>query len=114
VQRDFDVHGARPSGRPYPPRNHDDPLVGVLWTAGDRPADWLTAGGALEAVLLTATAHGGAASLLNQPVEIPALREALRTELALPGHPQTIVRVGVGAPVPPTPRRPLDEIVVRP
>jgi hypothetical protein len=114
VQRDFDVHGARPSGRPYPPRNHDDPLVGVLWTAEDRAADWLRAGSALEAVLLTATAHGAAASLLNQPIEIPALRTALRTELALPGHPQAIVRVGIGAPVPPTPRRPVDDVVLRP
>jgi hypothetical protein len=112
VQRDFDVHGARPSGRAHAPGDRDDPLVGVLWTDGDRRTDWLRAGLALEAVLLTVTAHGGAASLLNQPVEIPTLRTALRTELALPGHPQAIVRAGVGAPVPPTPRRAVEDVVV--
>jgi hypothetical protein len=113
VQRDFDVLGSVPSGRSGP-RTADDPLLGVLWTTGDRPADWVRAGMALEAVLLTATVAGAAASLLNQPTEIPALRSAVRHELALGGFPQAILRIGVGAAAPPTPRRPLDDVLARP
>jgi len=41
VQRNFDVTGAR---RVEVPTGVDRPLPAVLWTDGDRPADWLRAG----------------------------------------------------------------------
>jgi hypothetical protein len=43
---------------------------------------------------------GVSASFLNQPLEIAATRAALRHELALPGFPQVVLRLGVGADVP--------------
>lgn len=106
VQRDFDLDGEVPRAA----YGVDRPLAAVLWTDGDRPADWLRAGMALEAVLLRATVLGVSASFLNQPVELPALRAELRQELMLPGFPQVILRLGVGSDGAPTPRRPVEEV----
>lgn len=108
VQRDFDVTGAVHRDRAR--EIVDDPLPAVLWTDGDRPDDWLRAGQALMAVLLRATEAGVGASFLNQPLEIPSLRAALRQDLALPGFPQMILRLGIGHGGAPTPRRPVDEV----
>jgi hypothetical protein len=52
--------------------------------------------------------------MVNQPVEIPPLRDTVRHELGIAGWPQAILRIGVGAPVPATPRRPVDDLLVTP
>ncbi|GAA2635623.1 NAD(P)H nitroreductase [Dactylosporangium fulvum] len=81
---------------------------GVVVTEGDEPREWLTAGEALSAVLLTATADGLATSPMSDLVEIIAAREALRRTLGNVGHPAIVVRVGVagrGATGPRAPRR---------
>jgi hypothetical protein len=109
VQRDFDPSGQAVAGRDM---GDDDPMLAVLWTDGDSPVDWLRAGMALGEVLLALTAGGGSASLLNQPIEIPPLRAAVRTELGITGFPQLILRLGVGHPVTATPRRHLDDLLV--
>jgi nitroreductase len=99
------------SGQPNPRHEHGDrPLPAVLWTREDRPADWLRAGMALESVLLRATVLGVSASFLNGPLELPALRAKLRDELALPGFPQVALRLGIGTPGAPAPRRAVDEV----
>lgn len=84
------------------------PVLAVLSTPADEPADWMAAGQALERVLLLATHHGLQASHLNQPVEIPTLRTQLQ-ELIRAGVPQLVLRLGYPThDLPPTPRRPLD------
>ena len=55
-----------------------DPTIALLLTDGDRTADWVRAGQALQRVLLTATVRGLAATPLSQLTEVPALRELLR------------------------------------
>jgi nitroreductase len=110
VQRDFSTHHSRPAhDRPDP----DHPMVAVLCTPEDSVVDWLHAGRALGAVLLEAATEGASASYLNQPVEEPAIRAELRDQLALPGIPQLVLRMGVGGAVPPTPRRDPDELTFR-
>jgi len=87
--------------------------LAVLATPGDELRDWLAAGQAVERVLLTLTVMRGAASFLNGPVEVPALREQLAGLVTGGGHPQLVLRIGYPTEVPPAqPRRPLDEIVV--
>jgi hypothetical protein len=108
VQRDFDPRGLTARAGPD---DRDEPAVAVLWTDGDRPLDWVTAGSALSDVLLTLTAHLGSASMLNQPVEIPSLRSSVATEFGLRGFPQLILRLGVGRPVSPTPRRSVEDLL---
>jgi nitroreductase len=87
------------------------PTVGVLSTEHDRPMDWVRAGQALERVLLEATASGVAASFLNQPLEQLDLRWLVRHPVTGVGHSQMVLRLGYGDEVPPTPRRPLDEVL---
>jgi hypothetical protein len=90
------------------------PTLALLGTPADEPADWVRAGQALQRLWLEVTTAGLHASLLNQPLEHPRLRPAL---LALaPGAgaaPQVLLRIGHGEPVPPTPRRPLSELLLR-
>jgi nitroreductase len=97
----------RPAGRDYEP----EPLVAVLGSAGDGPVDQLAAGQAMQRVLLTATAAGLAASLISQPIEVPAAREQLRLALGRTGTPQMVLRLGYGGQGRVTPRRPIDEVV---
>ncbi|MFI7065804.1 Acg family FMN-binding oxidoreductase [Kribbella sp. NPDC050124] len=85
------------------------PAIAVLSTEQDEPADHVTAGLALERVLLTATREGVAASFLNQPLEYDDLRRAVQRATGRPGHADMIIRFGHARPSVTTPRRPLAE-----
>jgi nitroreductase len=99
----------RPSGT-YEP----SPQLAVLATAHDEPGDWLRAGQALQRVLLTATVHGLSASFLYQAVELHDMRGTGDTRWwPWSGNPQLVIRFGYGPPAPATPRRPLEEMVMR-
>jgi hypothetical protein len=65
-------------------------------------------------VLLAAAADWYVASYLNQPLELPGLRQQLRDELRLDGSPQMILRLGrpAGPLPPPTPRRPASDLLL--
>ncbi|MDH2430615.1 hypothetical protein [Sphaerisporangium sp. TRM90804] len=104
VIRDFGTHTARPAER-----FERHPQIAVLTTGGDRPADWLRAGQALQRVLLLASAHGVSASFLNQPLDLRDMRHRTDPHHRL-GHAQMIIRLGYGPPVPRAPRRPPAEL----
>ncbi|MFC5994815.1 Acg family FMN-binding oxidoreductase [Pseudonocardia hispaniensis] len=93
----------------------DGATLMVLATPGDTVPDWLRAGEATSAVLLTATRLGLATTPLSQAVEIPHTRRALAEKvLRVPDHPQLLVRVGWAPPgpaLPATPRRPLSSVL---
>jgi nitroreductase len=110
-----DFAGGTRSDRPRhagPAEEH--PFVTVLHTPEDRRIAWLRGGQALMRVLLSAAAEGYAASYLNQPVELPGLRQQLRDELRLDGWPQLILRLGRPAGVlpPQAPRRPVGDLLL--
>jgi nitroreductase len=105
-QRSFGARTRAP-GRDFEP----EPLVAVLGTPGDWATDQITAGQALERVLLTATHAGLAVSMLSQPIEVPSAREQLRLALGRYGTPQLVLRIGYGQPGFPTPRRPVSEVI---
>jgi nitroreductase len=88
------------------------PQLAVLSTRHEGPAEWLRAGQAMERVLLEATAHGVATSLLNQAIEHRELRWLVRDPLGAWTRPQAVIRFGYGPPVPPTPRRPPDDVLL--
>lgn len=93
------------------------PMVAVLGTDGDSREDWARAGLALDRVLLALTAEGLAASFLNQPVESPALRAQLHARLAergRSGYAQAVLRIGYGPEAPASPRRAVEDVIVRP
>jgi len=88
------------------------PLLACLGTARDTALDWLTAGQALQRVLLAASANGYHASFLNQPIEVANLRPALGSLTELKGYPQILLRIGRGGQVRHTPRRPAENVLV--
>ena len=90
-QRDFDLGrdlGLLPGGGAPPA------ATAVLLTAGDRRADWLRAGQALQRLLLHAASAWVFASLYTQPLENPLTRELIRDQLRLPGDPQMLLQFG--------------------
>ncbi len=70
-------------------------VAALLTTTADRPADWVRAGQALQRIALTASACGAAVALHSQPLELPWLREFLRTQLSDGAYPHLILRVGL-------------------
>ena len=93
----------------------ESPLL-VICTSSDDTASRLRAGEALGAVLVHATAGGLLTVPLSQAVEVDRTRHLLQDELLDDAAcPQVLVRVGwpprSGDPVPPTPRRPVGEVL---
>ncbi|MCA2213945.1 Acg family FMN-binding oxidoreductase [Jidongwangia harbinensis] len=105
-QRSFSDRRRAP-GRDYEP----EPLVAVLGSAGDRPADQIAAGQALQRVLLTVTDAGLASSMISQPIEVPAARDQLSRALGRFGVPQMAIRIGYGQPGTPTHRRTVADVL---
>ena len=87
------------------------PVLAVFESKNDKPIDWLKTGMALEKLLLKASSEGIAASYLNQPIEVPELKEKLVKLLHLKGYPHLIIRMGYGKEVKATPRRDLEEVI---
>ncbi len=89
------------------------PLIVILESRNNEPEDWFKTGIALERLLLCAASENISASYLNQPLEIPELNQRVKSELNIKGFPQQILRMGYGKPVKPTPRRNLEEILLK-
>lgn len=88
------------------------PLLAVLGTANDEPADWIRAGQAMEKVLLRACLDEVQASYLNQPIQIASLRPRLGYVLSMSGFPQLLLRLGYQrTELSQTPRRKLDHVM---
>lgn len=89
----------------------------VLRGAHDTVEAWLRSGEGLSALWLQAAREGLTVVPLSQAVELDETREQLRTEvLQGVGSPHLVLRVGWQAigrdALPPTPRRPLDDVLV--
>jgi len=113
---EFPLRDFTPSHRfvPLSAEGESYPGIVALCTTTDRRADWLRSGQAMHHLLLAAGVAGYAASFLGQPLEVPRLRAQVREELETGGHPQLILRLGrpQGPLPPPTPRRPLHEVLL--
>ena len=88
-----------------------DQCLLILASAEDSRLAWLRAGEALERLWLEATRLDHVASLFTQIVEVPELREELRTRLGLTGEPLLLLRVGQAAPNVATNRFELDQLI---
>ncbi len=87
------------------------PLLAVLSTKSDAPADWIRAGQALQRTLLTGCRHGLQAGYLNQPIQVSLLRPRLQSPVSA-GFPQIILRMGRRLEAPRTaPRRAPEEVI---
>jgi len=82
----------------------------MITTRRDERADWLAAGQALQRILLRASAEGLSAALHTQALELPELRDFIRTRLFGGAHPQVLLRLGETEEVMGTVRRTADEM----
>jgi len=95
----------------------DGSTIVVLATDGDEVLDWLRAGEATSAVLLTAERLGLATTPLSQAVEVEHTRRQLaKAGLGFSRYPQLLIRVGHrpenAIELPETPRRTLRSVLV--
>lgn len=111
VVRTFDMgHGVAAKDRQLA---DESPVLAVLTTVGDNPRDWLSAGQALQRLLLLGVQLGLQASYLNQPVQVARLRPKLQQLTGRPGYAQLLLRIGTPTQVKPAaPRRPLADVLV--
>jgi hypothetical protein len=86
-------------------------VAGLLTTTADRPADWVNAGQALQRILLTASTSGAAVALHSQPLELPWLREFIRTQLSDGACPHLVLRIGLVTQVAVSVRRDLGDVL---
>lgn len=89
-----------------------EPTIGVLTPGLAGSEGEIRTGQALQRVLLTATGHGLAASLLSQLVEVAPAREEVRRLIGSAQPPLAVLRIGRGWPVPATPRIPVSALVI--
>lgn len=88
------------------------PVLAVLGTPGDGPADWLGAGQALQRLLLSGFESRLQASFLNQPIQVASLRPKLQHLVGGTGFPQILLRIGYHREMlKPAPRRAVSEVI---
>lgn len=85
--------------------------VGLLTTPDDHPLDWISAGHALQRILLMASTCGVAAALHTQPLELPHLRAAIRAQLCGGAYPQLVVRLGTITQIADSVRRAPEDVI---
>ena len=87
---------------------------GVVTLSSDRDdrASWVNVGRSAERLCLQATAMGLKQAYINQPVEVPEIREQFARYLGLSsGRPDLLIRFGYGPELPKSLRRPLEAVI---
>jgi Nitroreductase family len=113
VKRDF-TGGRGPTTAAVGVRFEHDPAIAVISPYAFGVSADVTAGQAMQHVLLTATAEGLTASFLSQVVEVEQTREQLRRLIRAGRSPRMVLRIGRGWPVQATPRRAVDDLLIPP
>lgn len=90
---------------------HGCSCLGVITTDQDDRLAWTLCGTLLEKLLLKATSYGVTACFFSQPIGLPELRTELESSIGC-GHPQLIFSLGKALPMRPTPRRPLEDVIL--
>jgi nitroreductase len=91
---------------------HDCSALAVLTSDQDDKLTWTMCGFALENLLLRATSYDIRASFFSQPIGVTILREELKKQVNR-GHPQLIFSLGMAKPMRPSPRRPIEDVIIR-
>jgi hypothetical protein len=104
-----------PRGDRRPSVDEDRSKVLVLSTEGDTREDALRSGEMLSRLLLECTLAGLATCVVTHVTEVAASRHIVGTLIERTAWPQVLIRVGVAPSLeqvpPPTPRRPLDDVL---
>ena len=90
--------------------------AGVAVFVGDRadPDHWVRVGRSFQRFALTATVLGIRTAMVNQPIEVPAVRADFARSLGAGGlRPDLVVRFGYAPPLPFSLRRPARAVIAR-
>ena len=86
--------------------------VMVFVARSPRPMHWIEVGRAYQRFALLATSLGIRNALVNQPVEVPSVREQFAQWLGMDEvRPDLVARFGRGPLMPPSLRRPIDTVI---
>jgi hypothetical protein len=86
--------------------------IAIFVSEAENPAQWIEVGRCYERLALQSAALGIRNAMLNQPVEVSALRPQFATFLGVGGRrPDLVVRFGRGPKLPPSLRRPVDAVL---
>lgn len=85
----------------------------VMASEADDKTAWVRTGQVYERLALQMTALNIKSAFLNQPIEVAGLRSQFQTALGLGASlPQLLVRFGYVEPMPPSLRRPVEQVIV--
>jgi hypothetical protein len=88
--------------------------IAVFTSERNDRTHWVAAGRACQRFALQATSLGLKYAFINQPVEVPNLRDELSSHLGLGGRrPDIIVRFGHGPELPKSLRRPPEQLILQ-
>ena len=87
-------------------------MVALLATGSDRPGDWISAGQALQRMLLFLSASGLVTALDTQALEIVQLRDFIRLYFADGAHAQMLLRFGTTDQHAASVRRSLEDVLL--
>jgi nitroreductase len=96
------------------PSVDEHPAYVVVFSRDDDTTSRLRAGEVYTQLSVDAERLGLATSAMTQALDIPGIRNRVRTLMSWPDHPQMILRVGwppVSDAIPRTPRRPVQEVL---
>lgn len=88
-------------------------MLGILSSAKDDRLYWVKTGILFEKIALTATSLNIQYAFLNQPIEVPELRQELKSLLKLEELLQLLFRLGYAKQGRHIPRRPIQEVLVQ-
>jgi len=87
--------------------------IAVFVSHGNDRSHWVAAGRACQRFALEATALGLKYAFINQPVEVPRLRDQFASYLGIGSQrPDLVVRFGAGPELPKSLRRPIEQVLV--
>jgi hypothetical protein len=104
---------AKSENERYARQIHNAAGIAVFVSETSERANWVEAGRCYERFALQATALGIRNALLNQPVEVGAIRPQFASALGLGGRrPDLVVRFGRGPAMPMSMRRPVQAVLI--
>jgi len=85
----------------------------VIISKNNDKRSWVDVGRSFERIVLTLTTLNIENAHLNQPCEVPQLKTQLQQHIALgSAHPQLLLRLGYAEPLPRSPRRPHQYVLI--
>ena len=105
--------GAKSQSKTDEKNIRSSPALMVVISEKNDKKSWIGVGRSFERIALTLTTLNIENAHLNQPCEVSQLKNQLQQHLALgSAHPQLLLRIGYAEPLPRSPRRPYQQVLI--